>query len=68
MYKGTIEMVAQVGQETRHINVEDVEYVPGFNINLLSYVHLDKKGVRLIYEDDERILTRNIRQVASCLR
>jgi hypothetical protein len=57
MHKGTIEMVTRVGEATRHINVEDVEYVPGFTKNLLSYVRLEKKGVRLLYEDDKRYLT-----------
>jgi hypothetical protein len=57
VHKGTIEMVTYVGQATRHINVEDVEYVPGFKKNLLSYAHLEKKVVRLIYEDDRRYLT-----------
>ncbi len=49
-------MVTQIGYETRHINVEDVEYVPGFKRNLLSCVNREKKGVRLIYEDEKRYL------------
>ncbi len=54
--KGKIEMVTQVDQEARHIVVEDVEYVPGFKRNLLSYVSLEKKGVRLQYEGNKRYL------------
>jgi hypothetical protein len=54
MHKGNIEMVTRIRQAKRHINVEDVEYVPGFKKNLLSYVHLEKKGVRLSYEDNKR--------------
>ncbi len=30
--------------------------MPGFKKNLLSYVHLEKKGVRLSYEDNKRYL------------
>jgi hypothetical protein len=52
IHKGNIEMVTRIGQVIRHINVEDVEYVPGFKKNLLSYVHLENKGVRLFYEDN----------------
>jgi hypothetical protein len=44
MHTGKIEMVTRIGQATRHINVEDVEYVPGFKKNLLSYVQLEKRG------------------------
>ncbi len=40
--KGNIEMVTQVGSDTRHIVVEDVEFVPGLKINLLPYVSLEK--------------------------
>jgi hypothetical protein len=36
--------------------VEDVEYVPGFKRNLLSYVSLEKKDVRLAYENNKRFL------------
>jgi hypothetical protein len=43
MHKGNIQMITRIGQATRHINVEDVEYVPGFKKNLLSYVHLEKR-------------------------
>jgi hypothetical protein len=39
------------------INVEDIEYVPVFKRNLLSYVHLEKKGIRRTYEGDKRYLT-----------
>jgi hypothetical protein len=49
-------MVTNVNHETRHIVVEDVEYVPGFKRNLLSYVSLEKRGVRLQYEGDKRYL------------
>ncbi len=51
--KGKIEMVTLVGHETCHLVVQDVEYVPGFKRNLLSYVSLDKKGVRLCYEEED---------------
>jgi hypothetical protein len=57
--KGTIEMAIQVGTEARHIKVEGVEYVPGFKRKLLSYVALEKKGVRLIYEGAKRYLCSN---------
>jgi hypothetical protein len=43
MHKGSIQMITRIGIATRHINVEDVEYVPGFKKNLLSYVHLGKR-------------------------
>ncbi len=46
----------KVGQETRHVVVEDVEFVPSFKRNLLSYVSLEKKGVRLRYEGGKRYL------------
>ena len=42
------------GSETHHIVVEDVEFVPGFKRNLLSYVSLEKKGVRLRYGNEKR--------------
>jgi hypothetical protein len=57
--KGTIEMVIQVGAKARHVKVEDVEYVSGFKRNLLSYVALEKKGVRLVYEGAKRYLCCN---------
>ncbi len=41
MHKVNIQMITRIGQATRHINVEDVEYVPGFKKNQLSYVHLE---------------------------
>ncbi len=49
-------MVIQVGTEARHIKVKCVESVPRFKRNLLSYVALEKKGVRLIYEGAKRYL------------
>jgi hypothetical protein len=49
-------MVAQVGSETRHIVVKDVEFVHGFKRNLLSYVSLDKKGVPLQYNNERQYL------------
>jgi hypothetical protein len=54
--KGKIEMVTQVGEETRQLIVHDVEFVPGFKRNLVSYMVLDKKGIRLNYEGDKRYL------------
>ncbi len=53
----TIEMVIQIGQERRHINVEDVASVPGFKRNMISSVHFEKKGVLLICEDDKHYLS-----------
>jgi hypothetical protein len=52
--KGKVEIVTHVDHEALHIVVEDVEYVPGFKRNWLSYVSLEKKGVRLEYESGER--------------
>jgi hypothetical protein len=49
-------MLTQVGSETRHIVVKDVEFVPGFKRNLQSYVSLEKKGVRLQYNNERRYL------------
>jgi hypothetical protein len=40
----------------RDIVVEDVEYMPGFKRNLLSYVSLEKKRVWLKYEGDKRYM------------
>jgi hypothetical protein len=54
--KGSIEMVTQVGVETRHLMVHDVEYLPGFKRNLLSYGVLEKKGVRLSYVGEQALL------------
>ncbi len=56
MRKGSIEMVTQVGVETRHLMVHDVEYLPGFKRNLLSYGVLEKKGVRLSYVGEQALL------------
>jgi hypothetical protein len=54
--KGTIEMVLQVGSAARHVKIEGVEYVPGFKRILLFYVALEKKGVRLVYDNERRYL------------
>jgi hypothetical protein len=54
--KGNLEMVTQVGSEMRDIVVKDVEFVPVFNRNLLLYVSLEKKGVRLQYNNKRRYL------------
>jgi CTP:phosphocholine cytidylyltransferase-like protein len=51
--KGNIEIATQVDQETRHV-VEDVKYVSGFKRNMLSYVSLERKGSRLVYDSDKR--------------
>jgi hypothetical protein len=48
-------MVTQVKENVLHLNVE-VEYVPGFKRNLLSYVTLARKGVKMIYEGEKRYL------------
>ena len=52
--KGSIEMTTQVGEKTRHLTVHDVEFVPGFKRNLLSWVVLEKRGIRYSYVGDER--------------
>jgi hypothetical protein len=54
--KGSVEMVLQVYNIVRHVTFNEVEYAPGFKRNLLSYVQLEKKGVRLQYEGDKRYL------------
>ncbi len=42
--KGSIEMTTKVGEKARHLTGHDVEFVPGFNHNLLSLVVLEKRG------------------------
>jgi hypothetical protein len=39
-----MEMVTQVGEKTRQLIVDDVEFVPGFKRNLLFYMVLEKRG------------------------
>jgi hypothetical protein len=45
---------------TNKLNKADVELVPGLQKNLLSYVRLERKGVRLVYEAKKRYLANSI--------
>jgi hypothetical protein len=54
--KGSVEMSTQVGGKTRHLAVQDVEFVPDFKRNLLSLVVLEKKGIRYSFVGDEQHL------------
>ncbi len=48
--RGTVSLKPIVAGITNELDVTDVELVPGLTKNLLSYVRLERKGVRLIYE------------------
>ena len=56
--RGSIAMTTEVKGIINRVTVENVEYVPGFKRNLLSYVNLERKGIRLVYEGNKRYLVR----------
>jgi hypothetical protein len=54
--KGTIKIKTEVNGIKNNIVVTDVELVPGLQKNLISYVRLEQKRVRIIYQGSNRYL------------
>ncbi len=52
---------------SNNLDISNVELVPGLTKNLLSYVRLERKGVRLIYEGKKRYLANSISKLAEVL-
>jgi hypothetical protein len=51
-------MTTQVCDEMRYVTIKDAEYVREFTRNLLSYVNLEKKEIRLSYDGAKRYLSK----------
>jgi hypothetical protein len=65
--RGTVSLKSIVAGETNNLTISDVEFVPGLTKNLLSYVRLERKGVRLIYEGQKRYLASSSSKLAEVL-
>ena len=62
--KGTVNLKTFIGDESSNVQITDVELVPGLKKNLLSYVRLERKGIRLIYEGKHRFLASQTSKLA----
>jgi hypothetical protein len=54
--RGAVSLKSIVAGVSNNLTISDVELVPGLTKNLLSYVRLERKDVRLVYEGKKRYL------------
>jgi hypothetical protein len=62
--RGTVTMKSRIQNKTSTVDIANVELVPGLKKNLLSYVRLEQKGIRLIYEGKKRYLANEAAKLA----
>ncbi len=65
--RGTVNMKTIVGVVPSNLRISDVELVPGLTKNLLSYVRLERKGIRLVYEGKQRYLASQTSKLAEVM-
>jgi hypothetical protein len=65
--RGTVGLKSIVTGVSNNLAISDVELVPGLTKNLLSYVRLERKGVRLVYEGKKRYLADSTSKLAEVL-
>jgi hypothetical protein len=65
--RGTVCLKSVVSGVSNNLTISDVELVPGLTKNLLSYVRLERKGVRLVYEGKQRYLANSNSKLAEVL-
>jgi hypothetical protein len=67
MKRGTVSIKSIVTGVSNNLDISIVEIVPGLTKNLLSYVRLERKGVRLIYEGKKHYLANSTSKLAEVL-
>jgi len=55
---GDVSLKMETEEEQNNVMIKNVELVPGFQRNLLSYVRLEEKGIRLLYVGNKRYLAK----------